>query len=326
MKHSKKDMTAVSFDEKLRVEKVPKPQRNKGEVLIRVTKAGICNTDHEIIHGYVPGFNGIPGHEFIGIVEESDDDLLVGKRCTSEINCSCGTCEYCQNNLGRHCPDRTVLGIINRNGAFAEYLSVPERNVVLIPDAIPDDRAIFIEPLAAALEILEQVTISKDSKVLLFGDGKLGLLIGYVVSSTECDLTVVGKHRDKLALLDNYSVKTVLLNDFIDKKFDIVIEATGNPSAFNRALLNVKPRGSIIFKSTYAGELNFNPSKVVVDEITIIGSRCGRFSAAIDFLNQNDIALEKLISREMKFHDALEAFEYSAKSDTLKVVLNISDI
>lgn len=325
MKHSNRDMAAVFFDGKLRVEKVPKPQRNNGDVLIRVTKAGICNTDHEIIHGYVPGFNGIPGHEFIGIVEESDDDLLVGKRCTAEINCSCGTCEYCQNNLGRHCPDRTVLGIINRNGAFAEYISVPEKNVVLIPDTIPDNRAIFIEPLAAALEILEQVTITKNSKVLLLGDGKLGLLIGYVLSITECDLTVVGKHPDKLAFLKNYTAQTVLLNDFKNSVYDIVIEATGNPSAFKRALLNVKPRGTVILKSTYADTLNFDPSKIVVDEITIIGSRCGRFSAAIDFLNQNDIALEKLISREMKFHDALEAFEYSAKSDTLKVVLNISD-
>ena len=326
MTHNTTEMTALIFDGILRLEKIPIPQRKKGEVLIRVTKAGICTTDHEIIQGYVPGFNQIPGHEFIGIIDKAEDELLIGKRCTAEINISCGSCEYCCNSLGRHCPDRSVLGIINRNGAFAEYLSVPDKNVILIPDTIPDNRAIFIEPLAASLEILEQVTIKRDSKVLLLGDGKLGLLIGQVLSTLGCDLTVVGKHRDKLALLDNDNVKTVLLNDFIDKKFDIVIEATGNPSAFKRALLNVKPRGTVILKSTYADTFNFDPSKIVVDEITIIGSRCGRFSDAIDFLNQNDIPFEKLISREMKFYDALEAFEYSAKSDTLKVVLNISDI
>lgn len=317
-------MNAVIFDGELRIEKVPKPLFKKGEVLIKVTKAGICNTDLEIIRGYIPGFKGIPGHEFIGIVEEADDDSLIGKRCTAEINCACGACEYCKNGLSRHCPDRTVLGIISRNGAFAEYVSVPEENVVIIPESISDNRAIFIEPLAAALEILEQVKIEKDAKVLLLGDGKLGLLIGYVLPSTGCDVTVIGKHRKKLSLLENYNVKTVLLNDFIDSKFDIVIEATGNPSAFNKALLNVKPRGTVILKSTYEGGFDFNPSSVVVNEITIIGSRCGRFSDAIDFLCKYAVPLERLISKEMLLKDAIEAFEYSAEPDTLKVTLNVN--
>lgn len=315
-------MNAVIFDGKLRIDKVPIPKRNRNEVLIKVTKAGICDTDHEIIKGYVPGFKGILGHEFIGNVEEANDISLIGKRCTAEINFSCGMCEYCQSGLGRHCYERTVLGIINQNGAFAEYVAVPEKNVVRIPEKISDNRAIFIEPLAAALEILEQIRIDKDAKVLLLGDGKLGLLIGYVLSSLGCDATIVGKHQQKLSFLDNYNIKTALLSDFHDGKFDIVIEATGNPSAFNKALCNVKPRGTVILKSTYADSFNFNPSDIVVNETAIIGSRCGRFTDAIDFILKYNIPLEKLISKEMGLKDALEAFDYSSKPDTLKVILN----
>lgn len=318
-------MNAVIFDGKLHIDSVPVPQTNEHEVLIKVTKAGICNTDHEIICGYIPGFKGIPGHEFIGIVKEADDISRIGKRCTAEINCACGTCEYCIKGLGRHCPERTVLGIVNRDGVFAEYVAVPEENVVIIPDNIPDNHAIFIEPLAAALEILEQVNIEKDTEVLLLGDGKLGLLIGFVLSSIDSNVTIVGKHRKKLSVLDNNNIKTALLDDYIDGKFDIVIEATGNPSAFSKALLNVKPRGTVILKSTYAGAFNFNPSPIVVNEITIIGSRCGRFSDAVDFLCKYDIPLEKLITKEIKLKDAIEAFDYSAKPDTLKVILNIGN-
>jgi len=314
---------AVIFDKTLRLEQVPKPVCSPDEVLIKVTHAGICNTDHEIISGYVPGFNGIPGHEFIGIVEEADDTSLVGKRATAEINCACGTCAFCLKGMGRHCPNRTVLGIINRNGAWAEYISVPKKNLVLIPDTIPDNRAIFIEPLAAALEILEQVSITPDTSALVFGDGKLGLLIGHVFASTKCDLTVVGLSKGKMALLDYPTVKMVVLPEFIDTKYDVVIEATGNFSAFERALKNVKPRGTLVIKSTYAGEFQFNPSSIVVDEITIVGSRCGLFSNAIEFLSNNDIALERMISREFSLDDTLEAFEYSSQAETLKVVLRI---
>jgi threonine dehydrogenase-like Zn-dependent dehydrogenase len=316
-------MKAVIYNGTLRLEQVPKPVRDTDEVLIKATKAGICNTDHEIIRGYIPGFNGIPGHEFIGIVEEADDTSLVGKRATAEINCACGTCEFCRKGLGRHCPTRTVIGIINQNGAFAEYIAVPRENCVIIPDTIPDNRAIFIEPLAAALEILEQVSITPDMQILLFGDGKLGLLIAHVLATTKCGLTVVGMSPKKLSLLDYTTVKTVLLDEFNNDKYDIVIEATGNSSAFERAIHNVKPRGILVIKSTYAHGFQFNPSSLVVDEITIIGSRCGLFSHAIEFLSNNDIALERMISREFALEDVVEAFEYSSQAETLKVVLRM---
>lgn len=316
-------MKACIFDGILRVDEVEKPDRQTGEILIRVTTAGICNTDHEILRGYVPGFNGIPGHEFIGIVEDADTASLVGRRCTAEINCACGSCEFCRQGLGRHCPHRSVVGIMNRNGAFAEYIVVPQENCVLIPDTIPDTRALFIEPLAAALEILDQVTINQDTSVLCIGDGKLGLLIAHVLAATGCATTVVGKHPEKLALLHYSSITSVLVDEFTDGKYDVVIEATGNGSVFDRALRNVKPRGILVLKSTYAEGFTFNPSPVVVHEITIIGSRCGRFNAALDFLASHECALERMISREFDLDRITEAFEYSSRSEVLKVILRI---
>lgn len=315
-------MTAVLYDENLRVVKVPKPKRKENEVLIKVVMAGLCNTDIEITRGYIPGFNGIIGHEFVGIIEEADEPELSGKRCTAEINCGCGICEFCMEGLNRHCPNRTVLGIISRNGCFAEYVCVPRENVILIPDSIPDNRALFIEPLAAALEIIDQVSLSEKSTVLLLGDGKLGLLIAHVLAATGCSLTIVGKHAEKLKhLTNNQYVTSVLLNDFIDSQFDIVVEATGNNSSFERAIKNCKPRGIVVLKSTYAGNLQFNLSPVVVNEITLIGSRCGKFSNAIDFLINHSTQLENMISAEIALKDALQAFKYSESHDVLKIIL-----
>ncbi len=316
-------MKAVIFDKNLHIEQVPKPDCTPDEVLIKVSKAGICNTDHEILRGFIPGFRGIPGHEFIGTVEEAEDSELIGMLVTAEINCACGSCEYCQRGLGRHCPNRTTIGIMNRPGAFAEYILVPKENLVLIPDTIPETRVLFIEPLAAALEILEQVSITSESKVLLFGDGKLGLLIGHVLASTECRLTVVGRSPEKLAHLDYPEVEKVLVSEYTDGKYDIVIEATGNASAFERALHNVKPRGALVIKSTYAGNFAFNPSRIVVDEITMVGSRCGLFSNAVDFLNNNDIPLERMISGEFPLDEAVQAFAMSARPETLKIILRM---
>jgi 2-desacetyl-2-hydroxyethyl bacteriochlorophyllide A dehydrogenase len=318
------NMLAVVFDGSLAIKEVPKPQRTENEVSIRVTLAGICNTDHEIIRGYVPGFNGILGHEFIGIVEEADDPSIIGKRCTAEINFACGTCAYCRANLQRHCPNRSVLGIINRNGAFAQYISVPRENLTIIPDSIPDKHAIFIEPLAAALEILDQVKILQSSKVLLLGDGKLGLLIGHVLAAAGCELTVVGKHPGKLGHLKYDHITTVLRDDFKNDLYDVVIEATGNAEAFDMAVANVRPRGTIVLKSTYAGEVHFNLSPVVVNEITIIGSRCGLFSQAVEFLLKHQVSFEDMISAEYSLDNALKAFEFSKSSNILKVLLSVS--
>lgn len=323
MNKNSQNMLAVVFDGSLAIKQVPKPQRTENEVLIRVSLAGICNTDHEIIRGYVPGFNGILGHEFIGIVEEADDPAITGKRCTAEINFACGTCPYCRAGLQRHCPNRSVMGIINRNGAFAQYITVPKENLTIIPDSIPDKQAIFIEPLAAALEILDQVNISQSSKVLLLGDGKLGLLIGHVLAAVGCELTVVGKHAEKLGHLKYDHITTVLQDDFKNGLYDVVIEATGNAEAFDMAVANVRPRGTIVLKSTYAGEVQFNLSPVVVNEITIIGSRCGIFSKSVDFLLTHQVSFEDMISAEYPLENALEAFEFSKSPGALKVLLKI---
>lgn len=316
-------MKALTFDgKKLKISEIPKPIPNEDEVLIKVSKAGICNTDHEITKGYVPNFTGVLGHEFLGFVEEAQDKNLVGKRVSGEINLACGICNFCKKGLERHCPNRTVLGIINRNGAFAEYLILPKQNVIEIPNEIPDERAIFIEPLAAACEILEQVQILPLHEVLLIGDGKLALLIARFLHSTGCKLKILGKHQDKLDTLEEIGISTVLLQNFAPKSFDIVVEASGNSTAFEFGLNCTKPRGTFVLKSTYAGGINFNPAQVVVNEITMIGSRCGKFQDALKFLLNHKPALEKMIHLEFDFTKALEAFETSALKDTLKVILN----
>ena len=318
-------MSALVFNGTLQVEKMAVPCPKGGEVLIRVDKAGICNTDFEIIKGYIQGFNGILGHEFVGTVVESKEPHMIGKRVTAEINCSCGVCDFCKKGLSRHCPQRTVMGIINRNGAFAEYIAVPQCNVFVIPDQIPDSEAIFIEPLAAALEIIDQVKIREDSAILILGDGKLGLLISFVMRCSGYSTTMVGKHREKLSFAETAGVSVVQLEEFRNGAYDLVIEATGNRIALEMAIENTKPRGTVVLKSTYAGDISFNPSKVVVDEISIIGSRCGRFDAAINFLSKftNRLPLAQLINKTFSLDQAIEAFEYAQNPGILKTILNM---
>lgn len=315
-------MKAVVFDKTLVLVDVPVPVCKAGEVLIRVAKAGICNTDHEILQGYIPGFKGILGHEFIGTVRDAFDTSLVGKRVTAEINCGCNACDYCRRGMQRHCPDRTVIGIDSRDGAFAEYIAVPAENVVEIPADIPDDDAIFIEPLSAALEICEQISIENKS-VLVLGDGKLGLLIAHVLSRKQCDLLVAGKHREKLDLLKPLGVPTVLVSGLEKKRFDVVIEASGNPSGFSLSMECVRPRGVIVLKSTYAQAFMFNPGPLVVNEVTCVGSRCGRFPEALRFIKAYKPDFSSLISAQFDLRDALAAFEYSKRPNVLKVVITM---
>jgi 2-desacetyl-2-hydroxyethyl bacteriochlorophyllide A dehydrogenase len=315
-------MKALVFDGTLRLASVPVPAATKDEVLIRVTLAGICNTDHEIVAGYMPGFKGILGHEFLGIVEKAGDKKLAGKRVTAEINCGCGTCEYCKNGMERHCPNRTVIGIKDRDGAFAEYICVPAKNVVTIPDSVPDASAVFIEPLAAALEIKEQVSL-EHKNVLLIGDGKLGILIAHVLSTANCEATAIGNHQEKLGMIGKLGVKTMLSNQFQRKQFDIVVEASGNPDAFSLAVECTKPHGTLVLKSTYARDLTFNPSPFVVNEITVVGSRCGRFSDALQYLELYKPDFSWMISKEFSIEDGMEAFEYSKKPWVLKVILKM---
>jgi threonine dehydrogenase-like Zn-dependent dehydrogenase len=308
---------------RLSLRDLPKPVRQSGEVLIRVSQAGICSTDLEIAKGYVPGFRGILGHEFFGHVEEADDPAWIGRRVTAEINAGCGTCDYCKAGMERHCPRRTVLGIINRNGVFAEYTVVPQSTVVEIPADLLDSSAILIEPLAAALEILDQVYIPNDQNVLLIGDGRLAQLIGAVILTHGHRLSVVGKHPWKSAFLEKQGAIVLRPEDIPDSGFAFVIEASGSPSGLALAVRCVKPRGTIILKSTYASDMPFNPAPLVVNEITVVGSRCGRFDNALAFLHKYRPDFSYMISEKVSLHDAIKGFEASKQPDRLKIVITM---
>jgi len=297
---------------------VPWPERS-GEAVVRPILAGICNTDLELVRGYYP-FTGIPGHEFVGIVEEGPPDLA-GKRVTGEINAVCERCPSCAAGRSSHCLKRTVLGIVNRNGAFAERLSLPYSNLHIVPDEITHQEAVFIEPLAAALRIQEQVSISTDQRVLVIGDGKLGQLVAQTVALTGCVLTVVGRHRRKLDLLQARGITTASEESIAKGSFDIAIECTGNASGFALARNALRPGGTLVMKSTYAGDLTFNASATVVDEITLIGSRCGPFAPAIDLLRTGRIDVEPMIDATYPLSDALAAFEHASRPGVLKILL-----
>ena len=263
--------------------------------MVRVLYAGICNTDIEMTRGYYP-FRGVPGHEFVG--------ELNGKRVVGEINAVCHTCEACRNGRPTHCENRTVLGIKDRNGTFAEYLTLPVENLHVIPDTIETEEAVFIEPLAAALEIQEQIAISPDDRVLVIGHGKLGRLISRTLALTGCKLTVA--QRDTVVT---------------EKHFDVVVECSGNPEGFETARRAVRPRGTIVMKSTYAGALTLNASSLVVDEITLIGSRCGPFDKAIDLLAARKVQVRDLIDAVYPLSDAIAAFDHAQRRGALKVLL-----
>lgn len=301
---------------------MPDPLPN--ETLIRINKAGICNTDLEITRGYMKGFNGILGHEFIGTIANTSLSTLSNKRVTAEINCGCGHCPLCKSGDERHCATRTVIGIAGRNGAFAEYISVPTCNIHQIPDSISDNNALFIEPLAAAIEILEQVQITSNQRVLIIGDGKLAQLIAHVTGAIGCNLYVAGKHPEKLAYLHNLPLSTILTTK-LDQSgmFDIVIEASGAPDGFSAAVSKVRPRGTIVLKSTYAQPLTFNPATLVINEITLIGSRCGRFGPAIKFLTEKKPDFSYLIEQHYPLNDAIAAFEHAGKKGARKIILDM---
>lgn len=295
------------------------PQPSSGEALVKVLRAGICNTDLELIRGYYP-YKGILGHEFVGIVEQGDD-TLVNQRVVGEINASCGECYYCKNGMPTHCENRTVLGIVNRNGAFAEYLTLPLKNLHPIPDSIPTDIATFTEPLAAALEIQEQVKITPNHRVLVIGDGKLGLLVAQTLALTGCDLFVIGRHAEKLEILNNKGIKTGFVEQIIPKSFDIAVECTGNKDGFAIALNALRPRGILVLKSTYADKLTLDMSAIVVNEITIIGSRCGPFDKALKLLETEKIDVTSLITATYSLSEGITAFNHATQKGVLKILL-----
>jgi len=317
-------MKAVYLKEYLELKEIDPPIPGENDALIKVLMAGICNTDLEIINGYMD-FEGVLGHEFVGVVEQAERLEWVGKRVCGEINLGCSKCLYCFKGLSRHCPHRSVLGILNHNGAFAEYLTLPVKNLHEVPTAIPDETAVFVEPLAAALEILEQVHIEPNHDVAVIGDGKLGLLICQTLKLTGCKLLLIGKHERKLVLAENWGVKTCKLEQLSLEKFDVVVEASGSPSGFSTAMKAVRPRGTIVLKSTYHGNLNLNVAAIVIDEINIVGSRCGPFETAIRILEHNLVDMQSLIDDILPVDRALEAFDCAKKKGTLKIILNVSN-
>ncbi len=319
-------MKAVVFDKELKLVKdYEKPTPKKGEALIRVTLAGICNTDYEITKGYM-GYKGILGHEAVGIVEDvnSEDKSLIGKRVVSEISYGCKEpdCPYCAEKLYRHCPNRHTLGIWRKDGCFAEYFTMPTEVLFEVPDNVPDEQAVFVEPLAAACEITEQLHIKPFEKVIVLGDGKLGLITALTLNAQNIDVTLVGKHQNKLDIAKAQGVKTSLLQDFpIEKKYDVVVEATGSVSGFETSIALTKPRGVLVLKSTVATGKELNLAPIVIDEITVLGSRCGQFGPALRLLKSGKIDFTPLISARYKADDAIEAFEKNKERETLKVLL-----
>lgn len=293
------------------------------EAVVRVTLAGICNTDLEIIRGYA-GFQGTLGHEFVGVVESAPDAALVGKRVVGEINAGCGSCYLCQMGDPRHCPNRTVLGIVGRDGAFAEFLQLPAVNLLPVPDEIPDERAVFTEPLAAACGIAERATVTKETRVGVVGDGKLGLLCAQALKAqTGADVLLVGKHPSKLDIAKKQGVETTTVNELnpASRAFDLVVEASGASSGFALALDLLRPRGVLVLKSTFHGVTEINAARIVVDEISIVGSRCGRFAPALELLKRNAVDVESLISEEYPLKDGVQAMERAAAAGVLKVLL-----
>lgn len=319
-------MRAVVFDNGLKLDKnYAKPSPRKGEALIKVNTIGICNTDYEITKGYM-GYKGVLGHEFTGVVEEinADDKSLLNKRVVGEINCGCGECEWCNQGLERHCPNRSTLGIWQREGCFAEYVCLPVKNLLEIPENVSDEEAVFTEPLAAALEILEQIHIPPYKKIAVLGDGKLGLMIALALNAAGLDLILIGKHENKLEIAKKQGVKTKLLSDVeIKKEYDFVVEATGSISGFETSLALTKPRGTLILKSTIAASKEFNFAPVVVDEITIVGSRCGQFAPALRLLESGRIDVKPLISDIFELNESIAAFERNKEKSSIKVIVKV---
>ncbi|MBR5304609.1 MAG: alcohol dehydrogenase catalytic domain-containing protein [Candidatus Gastranaerophilales bacterium] len=320
-------MKALVFDNSLKLDKnYPNPTIKDNEVLIKTSMVGICNTDYEITLGYM-GYKGVLGHEFVGVVEsvgKNVDKNLIGKRVVGEINCACNSCQTCYQNLQRHCPNRSTLGIWQKDGCFSEYFTLPAENVLTISENIDDITATFTEPLAAAYEIIEQIHFKPTDKVAILGDGKLGLCISLVFSAMNIDFVHIGKHEEKLAISAKNGAKTMLLNEISDsdkKTFDVVIEATGSTGGFETSASLVKPRGILVLKSTIASKEGLNLASIVVDEITIQGSRCGQFKPILRLLEDKKIDVTPLVSAIYKLDDFENAFKKNSEKGTLKVLV-----
>lgn len=303
---------------------VDKPVPPAGEALVRVKLAGICSTDLELVRGYYP-YCGVPGHEFVGLVEAVNDRSVesqhwLGRRVVGEINAACGQCEACRSGRPTHCERRSVLGIINRGGVFAEYTCLPLENLHAVPAGVSNEAAVFTEPLAAALEIQQQIHIRPTDRVLVIGAGRLGQLIAQTLLLTGCDLRVVARRERQIALLQGYGVHVITASEILAGRSDVVIEATGSPEGFELARRAVRTRGTIVLKSTYAGSLTINMSAVVVDEVTLVGSRCGPFEPALRLLEQGRVNPAALLDGRYPLEEGVQAFEHAARPGVLKVL------
>lgn len=315
-------MLALRVDKRgLAVKDIDEPERDD-EALVRVLLSGICNTDLEIARGYA-GFKGTIGHEFVGIVEAAPDNQWVGQRVVGEINAGCGECPLCREGDPRHCPRRTVLGIVGRDGAHAEFLKLPVANLLAVPENIVDEHAVFAEPLAAACGIMERAAVTRDKKVAVIGDGKLGLLCAQAVALTGAEVFLIGKHAEKLRIAERRGIETSTIKKAAKRQneFDVVVEASGSASAFSIALDLLRARGVLVLKSTFEGTTEINAARLVVDEISVVGSRCGRFPPALELLRTGAIDVDSLISEEHPLSRGVLAMERAGKKGVLKVFL-----
>ena len=318
-------MEAVVFDEALELRRdYPEPELRPGWAIIRVHQAGICRTDLEIVKGYM-GFRGVLGHEFVGAVAECDDAKWIGRRVVGEINAACGsaTCSWCSANLGRHCPDRTVLGIQGLDGAMAEFCTLPIANLHALPEDLSDEQAVFTEPVSAAHEILEQVTIPESARCVVLGDGKLGILCAWALTEVCKDVTLVGHHERKLALAQWNGLKTARSADEAPPGADYVVEATGTGQGLMESIGLVKPRGTLVLKSTVVSQGELNLAAAVVNEITIVGSRCGPFGRALEAMQAFSLPVEGLIEARYPLDQAEAAFRKAGEQGALKVIVDV---
>lgn len=296
-----------------------RPPLSEGNVVVKVSLAGICSTDLQIFRGYMD-FRGVPGHEFVGTVSAGPDRWL-GRRIVGDINFACGRCDFCRRDLGRHCPNRTVMGILNADGAFAEYISIPMGNLHDVPENVSDEEAVFTEPVAAAFEIPEQVPINPGDEILILGDGKLGFLCAQVLKLACTHVTVVGKHAEKLDAIKRCAIRTIRLDEWKPKSFDLVVEATGSESGLQLAMSAVRPRGTLVLKSTIAEKHHISLAPLVIHEIAVVGSRCGPFSEALKALAEKHVVVTPLIEKIYPLAEGVEAVTHSSRPGARKILL-----
>ncbi len=317
-------MRGLVFHQKLQLHNdLPLPSRPHGEARIKVIQAGICSTDLQLMKGYM-SFEGVLGHEFVGIVDEAPDTALIGKRVVGEINAACRACETCTRGHPTHCPHRTTLGIQGRDGAFADFLTLPVENLFVVPDSISDDQAVFIEPLAAACEIPQLVSIKPTDRLVVIGDGKLGVLCAQILVLSGCAVTLLGRHSEHDTWLTHMGIRVTSHPTDISRGADMIVEATGSPEGLSIAMQLIRPRGTIVLKSTYHGNVSVNMANFVIQEISLIGSRCGPFPPAIRLLETKHIRVDPLIHARYPLLDGLLAMEKSAQSGVRKVMLQMT--